>query len=387
MILALALACSRSQPPAERPAEPRLGQRAVEAVTELVVDCNGGGDYTTLSAAVEAAPDRALLTVRPCIYTERLDFGGKSLRLVSTDGPAATIIDAQDGASVVTAQGGEGDRTALVGFTLRNTDDEAVDVELSALRLENVIISDSDGSYAIRARSADLELVDVVIDATNDSSIQAIFSDRGTLSMRGGSVDCGSGNGMFLGHGGFLVDGVTVTCSGRRAVEVEHSVGRLQRSTLAGNVDILTEDDHEDDLIRLENTAVAGNVTVEFGTFTLRNSVMSGKLTLVDTAPTVTVESSVFLGAACAIDTNVPTGPVRYNDFAGGPSLCAGGDVVGSDGNIAVDPMFVGAGDLHLQAGSPLVDAGVPDGGYDDVDGSRNDLGVYGGRFSQDGGW
>jgi hypothetical protein len=387
MILALALACSRSQPPAERPSEPRLGQRAAEPAVELVVDCTGGGDHTTLSAAIDAAPDRALLTVRPCTYVERLDLGGKSLRIVSTDGPASTIIDADDGASVVTVQNGEGDRTAIVGFTLRNTDDEAVDVELSSLRLENVIISDSDGSYAVRARSSDLEMVDVVIDATNDSSIQAVFSDRGAISMRGGSVDCGDGNGMFLGHGGFHIDGVTVTCSARRAVEIEHSVGRIQRSILSGNVDVLTEDDHEDDLIRLENTAVAGNIEVEFGTFTLRNSVVSGALTLIDTAPTVTVESSVFIGAACAINANVPTGPVRYNDFAGGPSMCVGADVVGSDGNVAVDPMFVGGGDLHLQAGSPLVNAGVPDDSYDDVDGSRNDLGIYGGRFSQDGGW
>jgi hypothetical protein len=44
-------------------------------------------------------------------------------------------------------------------------------------------------------------------------------------------------------------------------------------------------------------------------------------------------------------------------------------------------------GDLHLQGGSPLVDAGVPEAAYDDVDGTRNDIGVYGGRFTQDGGW
>lgn len=35
--------------------------------------------------------------------------------------------------------------------------------------------------------------------------------------------------------------------------------------------------------------------------------------------------------------------------------------------------------DMHLAATSPLIDAGNPDPGYNDVDGTRNDLGAYGG--------
>jgi hypothetical protein len=50
-------------------------------------------------------------------------------------------------------------------------------------------------------------------------------------------------------------------------------------------------------------------------------------------------------------------------------------------GNLSVDPMFVGNGDYHLQAFSPLIDAGNPL--ILDTDGSRSDIGFYGGPGGQ----
>ena len=51
-------------------------------------------------------------------------------------------------------------------------------------------------------------------------------------------------------------------------------------------------------------------------------------------------------------------------------------------GAISGDPSFTdaAAGDLSLRAGySPAIDAGNPDARFEDVDGSRCDLGAYGG--------
>ncbi|MEE9442763.1 MAG: hypothetical protein V3V99_08860 [candidate division Zixibacteria bacterium] len=52
-------------------------------------------------------------------------------------------------------------------------------------------------------------------------------------------------------------------------------------------------------------------------------------------------------------------------------------DLTGKDGNISIDPMFVGDGDFHLQPGSPAIDAGYKE--ITDTDGSPSDLGIYGG--------
>ena len=48
-------------------------------------------------------------------------------------------------------------------------------------------------------------------------------------------------------------------------------------------------------------------------------------------------------------------------------------------GNINSNPQFIGGDDFHLQLGSPCIDAGNPDSQYNDPDGSRNDMGAYGG--------
>ena len=67
-------------------------------------------------------------------------------------------------------------------------------------------------------------------------------------------------------------------------------------------------------------------------------------------------------------------------------------DPVGSNGNLAVDPQFVStagddakAWDLTLQAGSPVIDNGDPS--IMDADGSRADIGAYGGPDGDDWAW
>jgi len=51
--------------------------------------------------------------------------------------------------------------------------------------------------------------------------------------------------------------------------------------------------------------------------------------------------------------------------------------------NLSVDPMFVNPDslDFHLQKYSPLIDAGDP--GIKDVDGTRSDMGIYGGPYGE----
>jgi parallel beta-helix repeat protein len=74
---------------------------------------------------------------------------------------------------------------------------------------------------------------------------------------------------------------------------------------------------------------------------------------------------------------------VAYNDAWSNPVDYDEPEVgwCGGTGNIQLDPLFVGAGhaDYRLQAGSPAIDAGNPAPAFNDMDGSRNDMGAYGG--------
>ena len=67
---------------------------------------------------------------------------------------------------------------------------------------------------------------------------------------------------------------------------------------------------------------------------------------------------------------------------------------LGGIGNIGDDPWFVDADgaddvvgteddDVHLLEGSPCIDTGHPAVQYQDIDGSRNDMGAYGGQFGE----
>ena len=63
------------------------------------------------------------------------------------------------------------------------------------------------------------------------------------------------------------------------------------------------------------------------------------------------------------------------------------GDFRGLNGNISGDPLFMDPenGDFRLRLDSPCMDAGNPDPIYDDPDGSRNDMGAYGGPKANSG--
>ena len=165
----------------------------------------------------------------------------------------------------------------------------------------------------------------------------------GNVFVGNGSVTTGDGGGMYL---------FDVT-------------GTLTNQTLAGN-----------------SAIISGGITTSDGSVTLTNSIVAhgtgGYGVSGDSFLTVTY-SDVYDNPAGNYDPNF-------------------GDATGSDGNISEDPLLVDYtadgnplnDDLHLQAGSPCIDAGNPDadGDGDDYtldeddqepDGSQFDMGAYGG--------
>jgi hypothetical protein len=74
-----------------------------------------------------------------------------------------------------------------------------------------------------------------------------------------------------------------------------------------------------------------------------------------------------------------------YNDiFNNGIDYCHG--FVPDTTEISADPLFVNPtiADYHLLPSSPCIDAGHPDTIYNDPDGTRNDMGAYGGPGAAD---
>ncbi len=95
----------------------------------------------------------------------------------------------------------------------------------------------------------------------------------------------------------------------------------------------------------------------------------------------VTVRNTIARGTAA--DVEATTGSLAIDHSA--VATTAGAGVTQGPGNITADPRFVSATDLHLQATSPAIDAGVPDPlsapvdleGAPRVVGAAPDLGAY----------
>ncbi|MBO83993.1 MAG: hypothetical protein CL927_01430, partial [Deltaproteobacteria bacterium] len=159
------------------------------------------------------------------------------------------------------------------------------------------------------------------------------------------------------------------------------------------------EDYYQDTLLSLENLVMSDNtagddggaIYVRAGDIIIENVVMDGNegpdaSAMSVKGSTVTVTNAILSnnsGGAALYVEDTDDGPgsitVSYSDLYGNSSVAYGmEDPRGSGGNIDENPDYdTSAGDFSLSASSPCINAGDPD--LDDPDGSRSDMGAYGG--------
>ena len=68
---------------------------------EIVVDLNGGGNFTRIQSAIDAADNGDTVLVMPGEYVESISFGGKAVTVRSQEGAEETTIRALGGNVVV----------------------------------------------------------------------------------------------------------------------------------------------------------------------------------------------------------------------------------------------------------------------------------------------
>lgn len=368
--------------------------------------------WPTIQEAIAAANECVLAVAGT--YTENVNFLGKDLLVQSIEGAATTIIDGSGGGPVVTFSAGESAGAELRGFTLAN----------GGGFFEETISSRSCGSSStcydyyrtwcgggIYVDGATPTLQDLTViasdltappDSSSGNNYYYNYTFGGGICVRNAALSI-SGVDVWQNHaddgGGIYVEAgasldfeqggiVANTASSGAGLEVDGGTVSLTNVLLAWNVAA----ENGGGIFAVDATLGLTNVTVgECSATTAGGGVYAYGTT------TGTMVNGIVYGADDGVGVLVDASASwtqSYSDVYGNTDGNYSGvtDPTGRNGNISENPSFVAVtadGDptndnWHLNSTSACVDAGNSGAAYNDPDGTRNDMGAYGGPY---GGW
>ncbi len=351
----------------------------------------------TIMEAVDA--DHACIVLREGTYQESVSISNKSIHLLGLMGPDATFLEGTGGPAFslvetpntriegLSVTAGEGDdqshRSALdevghaflvKGGSVSIVNVEVVGIESSSLHDGNADRSGGVGLYADESAVVDLE--DVVYQG----------------------LGAGWGSVLYI-HDGFVTGRRISFLNNRVGYTMIHVVGSLEldAAQFVGNQRVTDSYGgafswanfqliyHYDGSTTLRNTTMVDNdVDVLMSAYDARPGSDPD-----DNGAWFSVESSIlaFNSSAIIFSGGSNLVPKLGDSLAHGNTPSSDARYVDMGGNLAEDPALINVtenqdssdDDLHLQATSPCIDAGDP--AFSDPDGSRSDMGAYGGPY------
>ena len=366
---------------------------ATPTAVAMVLDVPG--DFPTIQAGIDAASNGDIVKVSPGTYFENLDFEGKLITVISSDGPNATAIDGRQQGPVVVFHSTEGNGSVLSGFTITNgqtsglpSNGGGIDIVNSSPTISGNVITHNNGCGGGGGIFAQLSSAIIMNNVISNNGQQTgclggaggggiELNDPGSAQILSNIIEENS----WPGNGG----GIDLSDAGTPIIEnniiIGNTVGDVSPAAQGGGVSM--ESDSNPIMLQnliIDNTADQGGgiyVRLFSSTPILVNN------TIVNNRANLGKGSAVYLegfSADAAMVNNLligratenavfcdpkstPPGFQNNDAFSVGATAfdgsCAG--QVGVSGNISVQPQFVNAAlsNYRLVAGSPGIDVGL----------------------------
>ncbi len=344
-------------------------------------------------------------------YNEDIDFNGKDIAVTGVEGAESTIIEGTGNGPVVTFDDGESSSAILSEFTITGgtgkVDEDSVTTACySTYDCTTQVTTYFGGGIYVDSSSPSLDNLIVTDNVLPSYSYTAsgydeyyVYSFGGGMYVTSGGPTLESvsfnGNGADSGGGVFSDTSSTVSAS--------HVVFDQNAAATGGGVASAGAFTASNSILVNNTTTSSGASYGGAGIDVLDGAVVLTNLSMVgnDGLASVYVSSTGVVSAINTIAAENSSGYILDGDSGSSLTLTysdiysstgygygsAFSDLTGTDGNIDDDPVFAAWSDdedysnddLALDSSSPAVDAGSTVTAYDDVDGTRNDMGAYGG--------
>jgi hypothetical protein len=365
---------------------------SASSVLTLAATIHVPADYSTIQSAINAASSGDTILVSDGTYQESIDFKGKAITVKSVNGPATTIIDAGGVNPVVTFSTAETANSVLDGFTIQNggpsqtfSSGSGITVSGSSPTIKHNLIRANRGCDGA---GINLYFSSPVIDSNTISN-----------NSRGGCSGGGGGGGIYVGgasqaqiinntisqnqmdaDGG----GIELFAAGTPLIRANIFQGNTASGQGGGIAMANQSDALVIDNLFIGNTAFEGGGVAtlvpsgangpSFINNTFANNVAShdsadvyfdGFANQTQFYNNIFVESTAMTAVECDTMYSNQAPIFKFNDVYNPAGTALGGScaaAAGTNGNVSVDPLFVNPNsDFHLQATSPVIDAGSND--------------------------
>ena len=367
--------------------------------------------YAAVATAISATFTGDTVQVAGGTYYERINFGGRDITVTGSIDESTSILDGGAAGSVVTFAGSETAAAMLEGFQLTNGTGTVVTgrsygggiyISTASPTISRCIVRDNQAAVGAGVYAAGSNaLMDNLTVYSNGTDVNGL-----TTALYGGGIALVNSPGVEVsntlvqynkasdqGAGIYVYNGTPGTAASLTNVLMQENVTTKYGGGLFGyNADLV-----------LENSALLGNQSASnwgggawlYGGYpVVRNSLVGYNIgwgvIVVDTTEAnvqvAEIEYSLFYQNW---NSALTTPYLHVRALGSGGLNSVTGNLYGSspgqydpkltawtrDGELGTADNFV------LLGGSPAINAGNPDSGYNDPLGSVNDMGIYGGPF------